>query len=399
MTNTPVVVQADAAPFSQQTLGQPVIKENGGIVSLYGEWRLLAFEDHLDDIEGQLDAIDSLLDKNGGTEIQWDLTHVTKLDSTGALVLWRHWGEQLPQTIVLTDVQQVYFAQLADSQTIAQTKREKRYQSRSRKQVVRQQRIKTMVDNGLSHLHGMIALLGQLVLDTLYLCTHPLRVPWREISSTIYQTGVKALFIVGLVGFLIGVVISYLTAIQLQAFGADAFIVKLVGIAVLRELGPMIAAILVAGRSGSAMTAELGVMRVTEELDALRALGVSVTLRLILPKVIALAIAMPLLVLWADIMGMLGGMVAASSMLNFNVEQFLQALPTAVPVANLWLGLLKGVVFGLVIAMTSSHFGMRIKPNSSSLARETTMAVVVAITLVLLVDAIFALLFLHVGLM
>jgi phospholipid/cholesterol/gamma-HCH transport system permease protein len=175
------------------------------------------------------------------------------------------------------------------------------------------------------------------------------------------------------------------------------YIVNILGMSIIRELGPLLAAILVAGRSGSAMTASLGVMRVTAELDALAAMGVSLSLRLILPKVVALCIAMPLLVLWTDSIALIGGAMAANLELGISVRQFLLKLPLVVPVMNLYIGLMKGVVFGLFIALIACHFGLRIKPDTESLGHETTNSVVASITLVIVVDAIFAIIFRGVG--
>jgi phospholipid/cholesterol/gamma-HCH transport system permease protein len=238
---------------------------------------------------------------------------------------------------------------------------------------------------------------ARVALEALSLLRYPARVPWREISAGIYRTGVQALGITALVGFLVGVVLSYLSAQQLRQFGADIFIINLLGVSIVRELGPVLAAILVAGRSGSAMTAQLGVMRVTEELDAMAVMGIPYSLRLILPKVIALAITMPLIILWTDAVALLGGMVAAQSQLGFGFRFFLTSLSDAVPIANLWLGLGKGVVFGILIALVACHFGLRIKPNTESLGAGTTSSVVSAITVVIIVDAIFAILFSDIG--
>jgi phospholipid/cholesterol/gamma-HCH transport system permease protein len=158
-----------------------------------------------------------------------------------------------------------------------------------------------------------------------------------------------------------------------------------------------LAAILIAGRSGSAITAQLGVMRVTQELDAMAVMGIPATLRLILPKMLALAISMPLIVLWTNSIAMLGGMVAADAELGIGYSYFLSSLPEAVPIANLWLGLGKGVVFGLLIALIACHFGLRIEPNTESLGIGTTTSVVTSITVVIIVDAVFAIAFKDIG--
>jgi len=169
------------------------------------------------------------------------------------------------------------------------------------------------------------------------------------------------------------------------------------GLSVIRELGPLLAAILVAGRSGSAMTAQIGIMRVTEELDALSAMGISHSLRLVLPKVVALAIVMPLIGVWTSSAALLGGMFSAQNTLDISYMQFFLKLPDAVPLLNVFIGLLKSAVFGLLIALVACHFGFRIKPNTESLGNETTNSVVASITIVIMVDAVFAIMFMGVG--
>jgi phospholipid/cholesterol/gamma-HCH transport system permease protein len=197
---------------------------------------------------------------------------------------------------------------------------------------------------------------------------------------------------------MIGIVLAYLMSRQLRQFGADTFIVNILGIALIRELGPMLAAILIAGRSGSAITAQIGVMRVTEELDAMRVMGIAKGYRLVLPRAIAIAIAMPLITVWTTAAAMLGGMLAADLVLGVTPAYFFATLPGAVAIGNLWLALGKSVVFGLLIALIGCHYGLRVKPNTESLGQGTTASVVTSITMVLLVDAAFAVIFKNVGL-
>jgi phospholipid/cholesterol/gamma-HCH transport system permease protein len=242
-----------------------------------------------------------------------------------------------------------------------------------------------------------IVLLGRVVIDASGLIVRPNRVPWREISASIYRTGAQALGITALVGFLVGIVLSYLSSLQLKQFGADIFIVNLLGVGIIRELGPVIAAVLIAGRSGSAITAQIGVMRVNEELDALQVMGIPHTVYLVLPKMVALAISVPLLVLWTSAVALAGGMIAAGFELGIPYRFFLAELPGAVPVANLWLGLGKSIVFGLLIALVACHYGLRIRPDTESLGAGTTESVVAAITMVIIVDAVFAVMFSDVG--
>ncbi|MCD8503872.1 MAG: ABC transporter permease [Burkholderiaceae bacterium] len=324
-------------------------------------------------------------------DASWVLEPTLRLDSIGAQLLWDRWGRQLPQTIELTDTQRRLFDMLAaagEPDKIPKPKSDWLGWIRH---------IGDGVAVGAHHGERLLVLLGGLVMDLVVLLARPLRGPWKEISAQIYRTGAQALGITALVGFLIGVVISYLSAQQLALFGAGQFIVKLLGVSIVRELGPVLAAILVAGRSGSAITAQIGVMRVTQELDAMQVMGISHGQRLILPRVIALAIVMPLLVLWTDVMALLGGMLAAHFELGLQFLWFVQQLPDAVGLTNYWIGLIKGVTFGAWIALVACHFGLKIEPNTESLGKGTTASVVTAITGVILIDAIYAVIFSEMG--
>jgi phospholipid/cholesterol/gamma-HCH transport system permease protein len=242
------------------------------------------------------------------------------------------------------------------------------------------------------HVRDFADMLGMVVLEAMRFAIEPRSIPFKEFSAALYKAGMQALPISALVGFLIGVVLSYLSALQLRNFGAEALIINILGIGIIRELGPVLVSILVAGRSGSAITAQLGVMRVTEEIDALSAMGVSRYQRLVWPKVLALAIAMPLLVAWTSAAALAGGMVCADVLLDIEWAYFASALPNVVPIQNLYIGLAKGGAFGVTIALIACHFGLRVKPNTESLSANTTASVVTAITAVILLDAIFAML-------
>ncbi|HBG51349.1 MAG TPA: ABC transporter permease [Gammaproteobacteria bacterium] len=345
-------------------------------VTLCGPWVLR----HL---SGSLNALRKQLARCGkDPEILWDLESVDSLDSTGALLLWRHWGEQRPSRLQLRPEYEPLFQRLEQMPPPASRP--------SRQWLEPVAQLGGAILNGLTHLRELTALLGQLILDLLSLFTQPARAPLREISANIHKAGGRALLITGLVGLLIGIVMSYLSALQLRLLGGERFIVNLMGLAVTRELGPLLAAILIAGRSGSAITAELGVMRLTQELDALATMGISPYKRVLLPKVIALAIAMPLLAFWTMTAAVFGGMLVARSELNITFGQFLTDLPGAIPIVTYWIALIKSIAFGVVIGLVSCHFGLRIKPNTESLGHETTNAVVTAITLVILTDAVFA---------
>ena len=258
-------------------------------------------------------------------------------------------------------------------------------------------RLGALVMNGVDHARGLVLLIGQLLLDVLRLLRAPRRGPWRDMSGHLYSMGATAMPITALVGFLIGVVLAYLMSLQLRQFGAESFIVNILGISLIRELGPMLAAILVAGRSGSAITAQIGVMRVTEELDAMSVMGIAQGFRLVMPRALALAVAMPLIAVWTTLAALTGGMLAANVAMDVSPAYFVQALPGAVQFSNLTLALAKSVVFGLLIALVGCHWGLRVEPNTQSLGAGTTASVVTSITVVIVIDALFAIAFKNVG--
>jgi phospholipid/cholesterol/gamma-HCH transport system permease protein len=377
------MIASDVTTDSQPSLTVFTSDEGDSWVKLSGSWNLRNLV-----LAPDLQSKISLNAFNSA--IYWDLRAVDALDSVAALMIWEAWGEKIPGQLQIKPEHQCLFD---------------RWQS----QILP---ITEPCESGFSlffnaiwqMIHGfwlqfldIVILIGQLTLDVNYLVRHPRAIPQAEISITIYEAGVRALGITALVGFLIGVVLSYLSALQLKTFGAEIYIIDILGLSIIRELGPLLAAILVAGRSGSAMTAQLGIMRVTEELDALSAMGISHSLRLILPKVLALMIVMPLLSAWTSASALLGGMFSAQNTLDISYQQFFLKLPNVVPLINVFIGLGKGVVFGVMIALIACHFGFRIKPNTESLGVETTNSVVASITVVIMIDAVFAILFMGIG--
>ncbi|PFH09495.1 phospholipid/cholesterol/gamma-HCH transport system permease protein [Collimonas sp. PA-H2] len=359
---------------------------DGSLVAARGNWQVHALTR-----PGVIQAIQAKLKglSRQSAALRWDLSQVGTLDHIGAQLLWNAWGKQRPQQLTVAPQHRDFFQRLADAGPLQLPPKPPRRRLFNA--------IYDMGSGTLGHVAGFITLLGQLVLDFLRMLQVPQRAPWKEISANIYHVGYQALGITALVGFLIGVVLSFLSAQQLHTFGGDIYLVNILGMSIIRELGPLLAAILVAGRSGSAITAQLGVMRVTEELDAMLVMGLPHGFRLILPRVLALLVAMPLLVIWTDAIALLGGMTAAQLQLGLSPTYFLQQLPNAVPLPNYLIGLGKGAVFGGLIAMVACYFGLRIEPNTESLGHGTTTSVVTAITIVIVADAIFAIIFSGVG--
>jgi phospholipid/cholesterol/gamma-HCH transport system permease protein len=221
-----------------------------------------------------------------------------------------------------------------------------------------------------------------------------LRVP--SIVRHAYETGVQAIPIVAVIAFLIAVISAYIGAQQLRPFGAEVFTVDLVAIGVLRELGVLLTAIMVAGRTGSAYAAELGVMKLNDEVDALESMGMDPFEVLVLPRVIGLVIAMPLLTIVADFMGVAGGGIMTRVLIDLPWPQFLSRLDDAVADTTFWAGLVKAPVFGAIIALTGTRRGLEVRESSRELGRLTTIAVVQSIFLVIFADALFAVFFLQI---
>jgi phospholipid/cholesterol/gamma-HCH transport system permease protein len=245
---------------------------------------------------------------------------------------------------------------------------------------------------------GFAGMVGELVWEGAPLLLRPQRVRWREVAAEIDAAGLRAAAIVGLLSFLIGMVMAYQGGATLANYGANILIVNLVGVITLREMGPLLTAILVAGRTGSSYTAQLGTMRITEEIDALRALGLSPFEWLVLPKVLALCLVLPLLSLLADLMGLLGGACVAA--LGFGVpwQVYFERVPQVVGVHTLLLGLVKAPVFAIVVALVGCMQGLRVSGSAAAVGRATTRSVVQSIFLVIVIDALFSVIYNLLGL-
>jgi len=221
--------------------------------------------------------------------------------------------------------------------------------------------------------------------------------PWRlrpvALFSHMERSGLNALPIVGLISFLVGVVLAYQGADQLARFGAQIFTVNLVGIGVLREMGILLTAIIVAGRSGSAYTAQIGTMKVNEEIDAMMVLGLDPVELLVIPRVLGLMLVMPLLAFYADIMGLAGGAVMAMATLDISLFQFVRQLNNAVPLWSFWVGIIKAPIFAFVIALVGCYEGLKVSRSAESVGRQTTRSVVESVFLVIVLDAGFSILF------
>ena len=222
---------------------------------------------------------------------------------------------------------------------------------------------------------------------------HPQRIRWRAILYNIRSAGFDALPIVGLLSFLLGIVVAYQGADQLRQYGANIFVADLVGLSMLREFAPLITAIIIAGRSGSAYAAQFGTMAVTEEIDAMRTLGIAPLDLLVLPKILALLVAVPLLTVFADVLGVFGGMIMAQSQLGVGFGDFLDRFVKSVSVTAYLIGICKAPVFAVIIAVVGCFQGFRTKGGADSVGRQTTRSVVQSIFLVIVADALFSVAF------
>jgi len=241
------------------------------------------------------------------------------------------------------------------------------------------------------------AFIGESFATLFYCILHPSSMRWGAIVKHIEEAGVRAIPIIALTSFLIGVVIAYQGAVQLEKFGAHIVVVDMIGLSVTRELAPLITAIVVAGRTGSSYTAQLGVMKITEEIDAMRTMGFEPHRFLVLPRVLALMIVLPLLIFFADIVGILGGMFISNLHLNLSYSEFLNRLQTVLDMKHVWVGLCKGPFFACLIAAVGCYRGFQVSKNTDSIGRYTTISVVNAIFLVIACDALFSVFFTELG--
>jgi len=242
----------------------------------------------------------------------------------------------------------------------------------------------------LEQSHGMLQFIGENTLVLLRALRRPAHLRFRLILSNLQQAGFDALPIIGLLSFLIGMVVAFQGSIQLARFGANIYIADLIGLSMLRELAPMMVAIIVAGRSGSAFAAQIGTMKVSEEIDALRSMSISPLEILVLPKLLAMLIALPLLTVFADFLGVLGGMVVASIHLDVAAYAFLDRFDDAVKLSTFLFGIGKAPVFAIIITLVGCYAGFQAQGSADSVGRQTTTSVVQAIFLIIIADALFS---------
>jgi phospholipid/cholesterol/gamma-HCH transport system permease protein len=244
---------------------------------------------------------------------------------------------------------------------------------------------------------SVLGFFGELLVACGHLLLHPRRFRMKALVHQMELVGIDSLLIIAVMSFLIGIVIAQQGAVQLQQFGAEIYTINLTGRLAMRELGVLMTAIMLAGRSGSAFAAQLGTMKLTEEIDAMRTIGVSPMEALVVPRVLAAAVMLPLLGFFSAVVAIIGGAALGEMMLNIPFITFISRIQEVVPVSDMWVGLVKGPVFGLIIGLTGCYQGLQVSGNSEEVGTRTTLAVVQAIFVVIVLDAFFAVFFTQVG--
>lgn len=397
---TPAVVTGSdqrSAPIGAEPLRRGDLKwnnQNGGLhIDADGDWTF----DHVAGLDGREADILTLARQIGGGKAQISLDGVTSMDTSGAWLLHRlqtrlstlGWSVDMPlgdsrHRALLAEVRRTAFA--TPSEPVSPGGLVRLITGLG----------KGTIDCAIEGAR-LLSFFGWTVSTLIRSLFSPSRLRLTSLTHHLEQTCLNALPIVGLIAFLIGVVMAFQGADQLKRFGAEIYTVDLVGVSVLREIGILLTAIVVAGRSGSAFTAEIGAMAVNQEIDALKTLGLDVVEVLVLPRMLALMIALPLLAFFADILGLLGGGLMTWLVLDITPGQFLNQLEAAIVPATFWVGIIKAPVFAFLIALVGCYQGLLVSGGADSVGRHTTKSVVIGIFLVIVFDALFSILFSALG--
>jgi len=369
------------------------IEQKKGIflIQCKGDWNLKTISDAALVLKKGANAIDN------NSNVTWDVSSLKKFDSAG-IILILHYVTLLKEKSC--DVKIVGASSELEKMLLM-------FESNTEKSDVLIAK-RLMIHNGLEKIGKktvlwfrdiveFIAFLGESFVSLVYYIVHPSSIRFNAIIKNIEEAGLRALPIVALTSFLIGVVVAYQGAVQLEKFGANIFIVDLIGVSITRELAPLITAIVVAGRSGSSYTAQIGVMKITEEIDAMKTMSFNPFRFLVLPRMIALMISMPLMIFFADVIGIFGGMFISEIQLNLSYTEFANRLQDALEVKHFWIGIIKGPFFAWLIAAVGCFRGFQVSYNTESIGRYTTISVVNAIFLVIACDALFSVVLTELG--
>lgn len=371
--------QAGSTKFQLQTEAQP---DGGRRVAWVGELTLL----ELEHVSGQLQELE---ERSPGGPTFFDLSKLTYADSAGALAILAT-AEKIKSQGGICDIRNASPAiqgllNLIDIQALAQP---------PLLGAERQKDMITRVGDGFldfcQDFSKVIIFLGELIIDLGTVCFRPTIVRWRDVVLTMKRAGVEGLPIISLIALLLGLIIAFMSSLQLRQFGANIFVASLLAIAMVRELGPIMTAILVAGRSGSAFAAEIGTMKVNEEVDALTVMGLNPMHFLTLPKVIASLIVVPLLTMYANLLGIIGGLIVGVTLLDLTVYSYIQETRNILTVFDFVSSFIKTLVFAFLIAAIGCQRGFQVRGGAAAVGEATTSAVVAAIFMIIVVDSIFA---------
>ncbi|UYY56933.1 ABC transporter permease [Sphingomonas sp. S2-65] len=357
------------------------IEDGGGTLRFSGNLSLAC----LRDLPQRLDAVE-------GPVARLDLSGVERLDTVGAWLIHRFARDHHSEVAGLEPDEQHLLEQVAAAEhPVELAPRAADPFTRMLGEVG-----DAVVQSGRTMV-GLLGFLGATLIAFWNVFTHPKRFRFNATVQRFEVVGVSALGIIGLMSFLIGIVIAQQGAVQLRQFGAEVYTINLVGRITLRELGVLMTAIMVAGRSGSAFAAQLGTMKLTEEIDAMRTIGVSPMEALVVPRTLSVVLMMPLLGFYASLIAIMGGCLLSWVSLGIPPVTFIQRIREVVPLTDLWVGLVKAPVFGLIIAVSGCFQGMQVEGDAEQVGNRTTTAVVQAIFLVIVVDAFFAVFFSEIG--
>lgn len=355
-----------------------------GVITLDGQWT----HQHGSTIRSELNTLEAPV----ADQVTVDAAALSKLDTSGALLLMHYIqrlksvGKQINFQNFQDDFSKVFFSTEHEYEPILEQKPPKEknalLSSIGRSAVEKAQQTVLFI-NFVGHVSSIFSQVLSL----------KRRLHWKGVLNSIDDAGYQGLPIIALLMFLVGIVLAYQLGMQLQSYGASVFIVNLTGLAVLREFGPLIAAIIASGRTSSSYTAQIGLMKVNEELDALKVMGLSPINRIALPKILGVVIALPLVTIWADAFGVIGSMVMSQIKFGINMSDFLQRFDDVTELSSLWTGLMKAPFFGVIIASVGCFKGFRVQYTAESIGTETTKSVVQAIFLVIVADALFSVFF------
>ena len=321
-----------------------------------------------------------------------DLSQVKRMDTVGAWLVYRTVRDRQAKVVGATGDETSLLKEVAQFDAPARVRPEQKSGLT---------RTLTEVGQWVSDIGhtfvGLLGFLGAVLISFGNVIRRPKRFRFNAVVQRFDVVGVRALGIIGLMSFLIGIVIGQQGAVQLEQFGAEIYTINLIGRITVRELGVLMTAIMVAGRSGSAFAAQIGTMKITEEIDAMRTIGVSPIEALVLPRMIATFIMMPLLGFWAILMSLLGGGVLVWMSLDIPPLNYIQRLQEVIPMTDLYIAMIKAPVFGFIIALAGCFQGMQVKGDSEEVGSRTTTAVVQSIFLVIVLDAVFAVFFSSIG--